>query len=102
MVRTIESIAFSNTTWPCVNQIRIFGRLIDESPKWLRASGKSEEATRIENKIARFNKQPHDSIVKEETLTGETIDILGVWETIKKLSHKPVLVVRVLVLSLAW
>jgi len=29
----------------------VIGRLIDESPKWLRASGKSEEAARLKTKL---------------------------------------------------
>jgi len=80
----------------------VIDRLIDESPKWLRASGKSEEAARIENKIARFNKQPHDSFVKDEILGNEAVEILGVWEMIKRLAQKLVLVVRVFVLASAW
>jgi len=40
--------------------------------------------------------------VKDEILGNEAVEILGVWEMIKRLAQKPVLVVRVFVLASAW
>jgi len=97
-LRSALSIAIKNV----FIQKRNIDRLIDETPKWLRASGKTDEARRIESKIAKFNKLPQNSYVKDAGLCTEMVEILGVWETVKKLAQKPILVVRVFVLSLAW
>ena len=76
--------------------------MIDESPRWLIAVGKKDEAIKLLQKIALYNKVPYkenEMLCEEEEDVNKSKKILQMW---KRVVTTPWMTAYLLITFLSW
>ncbi|XP_078491802.1 organic cation transporter 1-like [Ciona intestinalis] len=76
--------------------------IIDETPQWLIANNKFEEAKKLIKKIRSMGGRSIDNIEDSPMLKLNDNTSLGMWETFKTILKLPKLLIRLAILCLAW
>uniref|UniRef100_H2XRE5 Major facilitator superfamily (MFS) profile domain-containing protein n=3 Tax=Ciona intestinalis TaxID=7719 RepID=H2XRE5_CIOIN len=76
--------------------------IIDETPQWLIANNKIEEAKKLIKKIKSMGGRSIDNIEDSPMLKLNENTSLGMWETFKTILKLPKLLIRLAILCLAW
>ncbi|XP_078486684.1 organic cation/carnitine transporter 2-like [Ciona intestinalis] len=77
---------------------------LDESPKWLLATGKVQSANEVFAKIGKINKESDTDATKPEQIEckKEVEEISTVWKTMREMLKHPSLIWRLVIITSGW
>lgn len=77
--------------------------MIDETPIWLLAAGRREEALAVMKKISKYNGGKKDCHLDElEVFKADQEENESVWLTLRSLARVPSLLARVITMFFSW